>query len=207
MADIVAVGLRRAHWAVDIAYDGTSGLDLALQNDYDVIVLDRDLPGMHGDDVCAALLGASIRGRILMLTAATAVEDLVTGLGLGADDYLGKPFHFQELLARVAALLRRAQPAHLPVLTIGGVVIDTAARRVEIHGRRADLTPKEFAVLEILATAAGRVVPTEELLERAWDENADPFTNAVKVTVSRLRAKLGDALTIETVARSGYRIG
>lgn len=206
MADAVAVGLRRAHWAVDVAYDGQSGLELATLNEYDVLVLDRDLPVLHGDRVCADLVESGCRSRILMLTAATSTEDLVDGLGLGADDYLAKPFDLQVLTARVGALLRRSQPAHPPVLRAGRVVLDTAGRYASLDSSRLDLTPKEFAVLEVLMAAQGRAVTTEELLERAWDEHADPFTNAVKITVSRLRAKLGDAELIETVGRTGYRI-
>lgn len=206
MADVVAVGLRRAHWAVDVVYDGISGLEHAELNDYDVIVLDRDLPGLHGDQVCAALAASRRRTRVLMLTAASTTDDLVAGLGLGADDYLGKPFDFVELLARVGALLRRAQPPHPPVLRSGPIVLDTARRSIEIDGCEVALTPKEYGLLEVLIAADGRVVATEELLERVWDENADPFTNAVKITMSRLRSRLGDPTLIETVARSGYRM-
>jgi DNA-binding response OmpR family regulator len=206
MAEAVAVGLRRARMAVDIALDGSDGLAHALDNDYDVIVLDRDLPGVHGDDICANLVAAGCRGRVLMLTAAASSEDLVDGLGLGADDYLPKPFDFPVLVARIGALARRAQPAIPPLLRHGDLVVDTARR----HARRGDkpltLTPKEFGVLELLLAAQGRTVSAEELLERVWDENADPFTQTVKITISRLRAKLGDPPTIETVAKSGYRI-
>jgi DNA-binding response OmpR family regulator len=206
MAEAVAVGLRRARMAVDIALDGSEGLTHALDNDYDVIVLDRDLPGVHGDDICANLVAAGCRGRVLMLTAAASSEDLVDGLGLGADDYLPKPFDFPVLVARIGALARRAQPAIPPLLRHGDLVVDTARR----HARRGDkpltLTPKEFGVLELLLAAQGRTVSAEELLERVWDENADPFTQTVKITISRLRAKLGDPPTIETVAKSGYRI-
>lgn len=206
MAEVVAVGLRRARMSVDVANDGTVGLEQALLNDYDVIVLDRDLPGLHGDDVCAALVAQRRRSRVLMLTAAADTYDLVEGLGLGADDYLGKPFEFPELVARVGALYRRAQPAIPPTLTHGDLVVDLALRRAS-HGRRElDLTPKEFGVLQALLTAQGRTVSAEELLERVWDQNADPFTQAVKITVSRLRAKLGEPTPIETVAKSGYRI-
>ncbi|WP_433221204.1 response regulator transcription factor [Microtetraspora malaysiensis] len=205
-ARTVAVGLRRAQMAVDVALDGPGGLERALFNDYDVIVLDRDLPGMHGDDVCARLLAAGCRSRVLMLTAAATTEDLVDGLGLGADDYLTKPFDFPALVARIGALARRAHPAVPPVLRHGDLALDTARRRVSRGDRPLELTPKEFGVLELLLAAKGRVVSAEELLERVWDENADPFTNAVKITVSRLRTKLGDPPIIETVARRGYRI-
>jgi DNA-binding response OmpR family regulator len=207
MAETVAVGLRRAQMAVDVALDGPAGLDRALTNGYDVIVLDRDLPGMHGDQVCAELVAAGCRSRVLMLTAAAANEDLVDGLGLGADDYLPKPFDFPVLVARIGALARRAHPAVPPVLRRADLVVDTARRRAWRAGRPLELSPKEFGVLELLAAAGGRAVPAEELLERVWDEFADPFSTAVKITVSRLRAKLGDPPLIETVPKSGYRIG
>jgi DNA-binding response OmpR family regulator len=206
MAEAVAIGLRRERMAVDVAVDGPSGLDRALGNEYDVIVLDRDLPGIHGDQVCAQLVAARCRSRILMLTAAATDADLVDGLGLGADDYLPKPFAFAVLVARVGALARRAHPAVPPILQHGDLVVDTARRRAYVRGRALELTPKEFGVIEVLLAAGGRTVSAEELLERVWDEFADPFTNAVKITVSRLRAKLGDPSTIETVAKSGYRI-
>ncbi|HEY7047971.1 MAG TPA: response regulator transcription factor [Jatrophihabitantaceae bacterium] len=206
MAETVAIGLRRAHLAVDVAFDGSSGLERALLNDYDVIVLDRDLPGRPGDDVCAELIAAGCRSRMLMLTAAATMDDLVDGLGIGADDYLPKPFDFPVLVARIGALLRRAQPAIPPVLRRADLAVDTAQRRARRGDRALDLAPKEFGVLELLLAAQGRTVSAEELLERVWDEHADPFTNAVKITVSRLRAKLGDPPLIETVAKSGYRI-
>jgi DNA-binding response OmpR family regulator len=206
MAEAIAVGLRRANMAVDVALDGEAGLAAALANDYDVIVLDRDLPRMHGDEVCAELVNARCRSRVLMLTAAAAIDDLVNGLGLGADDYLPKPFDFPVLVARIRALFRRAQPAIPPVLRSGDLEVDTAQRRACRKGRTLDLAPKEFGVLELLLAAQGRAVSAEELLERVWDEAADPFTAAVKITVSRLRAKLGDPAVIETVAKSGYRI-
>jgi DNA-binding response OmpR family regulator len=207
MAETVAVGLRRARMAVDVALDGPSGLDRALTADYDVILLDRDLPGIHGDEVCARLVAARCRGRVLMLTAAASSEDLVDGLGLGADDYLPKPFDFPVLVARIGALARRAHPAVPPVLRRGDLVVDTARRGATRAGRPLDLSPKEFGVLELLLASGGRAISAEELLERVWDEFADPFTTAVKITVSRLRAKLGDPPLIETVAKSGYRIG
>ena len=206
MAETVAVGLRRRQMAVDVAFDGVSGLDRALVNDYDVIVLDRDLPGMHGDDVCAELIAARRRSRMLMLTAAASMDDLVDGLGIGADDYLPKPFDFPVLVARIGALLRRAQPAVPPVLCHGDVRLDTGQRQAWRGDRLLELAPKEFGVLELLLAAQGRIVAAEELLERVWDEHADPFTSAVKITVSRLRSKLGDPPLIETVAKSGYRI-
>jgi DNA-binding response OmpR family regulator len=192
--------------AVDVALDGRAGLARALANDYDVIVLDRDLPGIHGDEVCAELIDAGCRGRVLMLTAAATMDDLVDGLGRGADDYLPKPFDFPVLVARIGALFRRAQPAIPPILRHRDLELDTAQRRARRKGQQLDLSPKEFGVLELLLASQGRVVSAEELLERVWDEAADPFTNAVKITVSRLRAKLGDPPMIETVPRSGYRI-
>jgi DNA-binding response OmpR family regulator len=206
LAETVAAGLRQAQMAVDVAVDGQSGLTRALLNDYDVIVLDRDLPGLHGDEVCARLVEARHRGRVLMLTGASANEDLVDGLGLGADDYLPKPFAFAVLVARIVALARRAQPSIPPVLEHGDVVLDTATRRARRAGRDLELTPKEFGALELLLAAQGRVVSAEELLARVWDENADPFTGAVRITMSRLRAKLGDPPVIETLAKAGYRI-
>jgi DNA-binding response OmpR family regulator len=206
LADTVAAGLRRAGMAVDVALDGAGGLERARCNDYDVVVLDRDLPVVHGDDVCAELIAGGSRCRILMLTAAATTEDLVDGLGLGADDYLPKPFDFRALVARIGALARRAHPAVPPVLRHGDLVVDTARRRATRAERALELAPKEFGVLELLLAAHGRVVSAEELLERVWDEATDPFTNAVKITVSRLRAKLGDPPVIETVAKSGYRI-
>jgi DNA-binding response OmpR family regulator len=192
--------------AVDVAYDGTDGLEHALFTDYDVIVLDRDLPGRHGDEVCSELITAGGRSRVLMLTAAATIEDRVDGLRLGADDYLPKPFAFAELVARLRALLRRAQPSLAPVLTSGDLRLDTARRKATRGGQALDLGPKEFGVLELLLAAQGRVVSAEELLERVWDEMADPFTTAVKVTVSRLRRKLGEPRVIETLAQAGYRI-
>ena len=206
MAEAVATGLRRARMAVDVALEGPVGLERALVYDYDVIVLDRDLPGLHGDQVCAELIAAGRRSRVLMLTAAAAMQDQVDGLTLGADDYLPKPFDFPVLAARIGALMRRAQPAIPPVLRHGDLVVDTAKRRAFRAERLLDLTPKEFGVLELLLAAQGRTVSAEELLERVWDEFADPFTNAVKITISRLRRKLGDPSVIETIAQAGYRI-
>ena len=206
MAQIVAVGLRHAQMAVDVAFDGLAALDRAICNDYDVIVLDHDLPGMHGDTVCGELLAAGCRSRILMLTAASTTEDLVEGLNLGADDYLSKPFDFPALVARIGALARRAHPVVPPVLRHGDLVVDTARRIVKRGERRLELAPKEFCVLELLLASKGRAVSAEELLERVWDETADPFTKAVKITISRLRAKLGEPSVIDTVAKRGYRI-
>jgi DNA-binding response OmpR family regulator len=206
MAEAVAAGLRRSRMAVDVALDGSTGLLQALENDYDVIVLDRDLPGTHGDKVCAEIVAAGRRGRLLMLTAAGTSEDLVDGLRLGADDYLAKPFELPVLVARIGALARRAQPAVPPVLRRGDLVVDTARRLAYRADRPLALTPKEFGVLELLLSTRDRTVSAEELLERVWDENADPFTSAVKITISRLRAKLGRPELIQTVAKSGYRI-
>ncbi|MEU0835703.1 response regulator transcription factor [Streptomyces sp. NPDC056231] len=206
MAQTVAVGLRRAQMAVDVTFDGPGGLERALQSDYDVIVLDRDLPGMHGDEVCAELIAAGCRSRVLMLTAASTAENLVDGLSLGADDYLPKPFDFPVLVARIGALARRAHPAVPPVLRHGDLEVDTARRKARRGDRALELAPKEFGVLELLLASKGRAVSAEELLERVWDEAADPFTSAVKITISRLRAKLGNPAVIETVAKRGYRI-
>jgi DNA-binding response OmpR family regulator len=206
LAETVAVGLRHERMAVDIALDGEAGLARALVHDYDVIVLDRDLPAVHGDEVCARLVAIGGRTRVLMLTGAATNEDVIDGLGLGADDYLPKPFDFPVLVARVGALARRAHPSIPPVLESGDVVLDSAKRSVGRGGRPLALTPKEFGVLELLLAAQGRVVSAEELLARVWDENADPFTGAVKITISRLRGKLGEPPMIETVAGAGYRI-
>lgn len=205
LAEAIAAGLRMEGMAVDTAMDGDTGLERALVNDYDVIVLDRDLPGIHGDDVCGKLTG-TVRAGIIMLTAAGTIEDRVGGLGLGADDYLPKPFAFAELVARVRALARRSHPAVPPVLMAGGITLDPGRRLATRHGHALELGPKELAVLELLMAAAGRVVSAEELLERGWDEMADPFSTAVKVTVSRLRRKLGEPPVIETIAQAGYRI-
>ncbi len=206
LAGAVALGLRRAQIAVDVAHDGKAGLEKALVVSYDVVVLDRDLPAVHGDEVCRRLVAAGSRSRVLMLTAAGTIDDRVGGLGLGADDYLPKPFAFAELLARVQALFRRAQPAIPPLLSHGDLLLDTSRREASRDGRRLELGPKEFGVLEILLAAQGRVVSTEELLFRVWDEEADLFTTAVKVTISRLRRKLGEPPLIETIAQAGYRI-
>jgi DNA-binding response OmpR family regulator len=206
LAETVAAGLRREGFAVDLAGDGPSALECTSTSHYEVVVLDRNMPGMHGDDVCRTLIGQRYPARILMLTAASTIEDRVEGLTCGADDYLPKPFAFAELVARVRALVRRSQPAIAPVLTHAGVQLDPNRRVVVRGARRLDLSPKEFAVLEVLLAADGRAVSAEELLERAWDQSADPFTNTVKVTVSRLRRKLGDPPLIDTVPQAGYRL-
>jgi DNA-binding response OmpR family regulator len=206
LATTVATVLRREGMAVDVVFDGNDALAHAAGTGYDVIVLDRNLPGVHGDDVCRALVADGCDSRILMLTAATTIEDRVDGLGIGADDYLPKPFDFAELVARIRALARRSRPALPPILVHGDLTLDSAHRRVTRAGHPLTLSPKEFAVLELLLGARGAVVSSEELLERVWDEAADPFSTAVKTTISRLRAKLGDPPVIETVAKSGYRI-
>ncbi|WP_327353118.1 response regulator transcription factor [Streptomyces sp. NBC_01304] len=206
LAETVAGGLRREGMAVDVVLDGATALERAEINAYDVVVLDRDLPGLHGDRVCRALVAAGSRARVLMLTASGTVADRVAGLRIGADDYLPKPFAFTELVARIRALGRRAQPALPPVLVRGELRLDPARRTASRAGRRLTLTPKEFAVLELLLAAQGAVVSAEQLLERAWDDAADPFSQTVKVTVSRLRRKLGEPPLIETVERAGYRL-
>jgi DNA-binding response OmpR family regulator len=205
LADDIAEGLRDQGIAADVAYDGASGIERALMNRYDVVVLDRDLPRVHGDAVCAALVGAPSEARILMLTAAATVSDRVDGLNLGADDYLIKPFAFAELVARVHALARRS-PATAPLVVKEGLVFDRARRRVSRDGRPLSLTRKEMGVLEVLLVAEGGVVSAEELLERVWDEHADPFSHTVTVTIARLRRKLGEPDPIETVVGSGYRL-
>jgi DNA-binding response OmpR family regulator len=206
LAATVAVGLRREGMAVDLAFDGEEALVRTRRADYDVVVLDRDLPRLHGDDVCRSLVGRGSRTRVLMLTASAATEDLVDGLSLGADDYLAKPFVFAELVARIRALGRRSQPALRPVLEHGDIRVDSSQRVASRAGRRLDLSPKELAVLELLVAAQGAPLGTDELLERAWDAYADPYSNVVKVTMSRLRRKLGDPPAIETVPHAGYRL-
>lgn len=192
--------------AVDVAYDGTAGHEMAHVTRYDVVVLDRDLPGIHGDEICASLVASGTLTRVLMLTASGSVAERVEGLRLGADDYLPKPFAFEELVARIQALGRRATPPAPPVLTAGDIVVDQA-RRVASRGQRVlDLTRKEFGLLEELLKARGAVVSSEELLERVWDANADPFTTTVRVTMMTLRKKLGEPQVIETVVGVGYRI-
>ena len=205
VAQAIAVGLRDRGVAVDVAGDGAAGLDKAVLWSYDVIVLDRDLPVVHGDEVCARLAGRAGGARILMLTAAGEPGDRVGGLDLGADDYLAKPFHFPELVARVGALSRRA-PSAAPVLRRGELALDRPRRVASRNGRLVPLTRKELGVLEVLMSAGGAVISAEQLLERVWDEYADPFTNTVAVTVMRLRRKLGEPPLIETVTGCGYRL-
>jgi DNA-binding response OmpR family regulator len=207
LADAIARGLRAEGMAVDVAYDGVEGHQKAMLTRYDVVVLDRDLPEMHGDDVLSEIVAASDTTRVLMLTASAGVEDRVDGLSLGADDYLTKPFAFPELVARIRALGRRSSPAAPPVLRAGDLELDPAKRTVTRSGRPLELTRKEFGVLEVLLAAGGSVVSSEELLERVWDENADPFTTTVRVTMMTLRRKLGEPGIIETVVGSGYRVG
>ncbi|MFC7479086.1 response regulator transcription factor [Luedemannella flava] len=206
LADLVAEGLREHAMAVDVAYDGAAALERLAVNDYDVLVLDRDLPAVHGDDICRELAQQSQPLRILMLTASAGIGDRVAGLNMGADDYLAKPFAFDELVARIRALGRRSLPPLPPVLERAGITMDTASRQVYRDGREVPLSRKEYAVLEVLMQARGTIISTEQLLERAWDEHVDPFTTVVKVTMSKLRAKLGDPPIIVTVPGSGYRL-
>jgi DNA-binding response OmpR family regulator len=207
LADTIADGLRRLSMAVDVCYDGQAALDLVSTHRYDVAVLDRDMPVRTGDEVCREIAASDDNVRVLMLTAASGIRDRVDGLSIGADDYLTKPFAFAELVARVQALSRRSRPALKPVLERGGVVLDPARHFASRDGRVLDLTPKEFAVLEVMLRADGDIVSAEDLLEQAWDEHADPFTNAVRVAVMTLRKKLGDPPIIETVPKAGYRLG
>ncbi|MFI7649306.1 response regulator transcription factor [Micromonospora sp. NPDC049460] len=206
LAESIAEWLRREAFAVDVAYDGDAALERLGVNDYDVVVLDRDLPLVHGDEVCRAIVDGGGETRVLMLTAAAAVRERVAGLALGADDYLTKPFALVELSARVHALSRRARPAAPPTLARAGIVVDPGRREVHRDGRYVPLSRKEFAVLVELLRGDGSVVSAEELLERAWDEHIDPFTNVVRVTVMKLRRKLGDPPVVETVPGVGYRI-
>jgi DNA-binding response OmpR family regulator len=206
LADSVGRVLRREGMAVDVAYDGGHALERTALVEYDVVVLDRDIPGVHGDDVCRSLVTRALPTRVLMLTASGTIADRVEGLNLGADDYLPKPFAYAELVARIRALGRRSQPALPPVLVRGDLSLDPAMRIATRGGVRLALTTKEFAVLEHLLAAQSRVVSAEELLERVWDEAADPFTTTVKATINRLRSKLGGPPLIETVPRGGYRI-
>ena len=207
LADTIAEGLRRRSMAVDVCYDGDVALERVAVNRYDVVILDRDLPRVHGDEVCRQVVAAGGETRVLMLTAAAGIRDRVDGLDLGADDYLIKPFAFAELVARVRSLGRRARPALPPVLERSGITLDLPRHRAFRDGLILPLSPKEFAVLEVLMRAEGAVVSAEELLEKAWDENADPFTNAVRVAVMTLRRKLGGPPVVETVPGAGYRIG
>ncbi|MFF4544625.1 response regulator transcription factor [Streptomyces sp. NPDC001435] len=206
LADSVARVLRREGMAVDVVYDGMDALEHTSLIDYDVVILDRDLPKVHGDEVCSALVRQPQHARVLMLTASSTIADRVEGLSIGADDYLPKPFAYAELVARIRAIARRPHTALPTVLVRGELRLDPAQRIATRAGGRLPLNPKEFAVLEYLLGADGRVVSAEELLERVWDEAADPFTTTVKATINRLRSKLGDPPLIETVPRGGYRI-
>jgi DNA-binding response OmpR family regulator len=207
LAETLATVLRREGMAVDVAFDGREALDRIALTAYDVIVLDRDLPGVHGDEVCRSVVANRTPSSVLMLTASGAVAERVQGLGIGADDYLTKPFHLAELVARIRALSRRSRAVRPPTLIHADLELDSARRTVTRAGRSLALSPKEFAVLELLLGAAGDVVSTEQILEHAWDDATDPFTNAVRMTISRLRAKLGDPPLIATVTPVGYRIG
>jgi DNA-binding response OmpR family regulator len=206
LADAIAEGLRREAMAVDVVYDGDDASERLTVNDYDVVVLDRDLPGISGDELCRSLVRANSLTRVLMLTAAAAVSQRVAGLSLGADDYLGKPFDFTELVARVRALGRRSREPLSPVLSRSGIQLDPDRREVLRDSRYIRLSRKEFAVLEELLRATGGVVTTEKLLEKAWDEHVNPFTNVVRVTMVSLRRKLGDPPVVETVHGVGYRV-
>ncbi len=206
LAEAVARGLRREGMAVDVALGGDEGHEKATVTRYDVVVLDRDLPGMSGDELCREIVASGQLTRVLMLTASGSVADRVEGLSLGADDYLAKPFAFDELVARVRALARRSTPVTPPVLRAGDLELDPARRTVTRSGEPVELTLKEIGVLEVLLAASGSVVSSEELLERVWDEHADPFTTTVRVTVMTLRKKLGEPGIIDTVVGSGYRV-
>ncbi|HXC80322.1 MAG TPA: response regulator transcription factor [Trebonia sp.] len=207
LARAIATGLRREGMAVDVALNGADALESLSVTRYDVVVLDRDLPGTHGDEVCRRIVSEGSGSRVLMLTAASTVADRVDGLGLGADDYLPKPFDFAELVARIRALARRSVAMVPPVLESGELTVDPGRRVAFRSGRRLELSPKEFGVLECLLAADGRIVSAEELLERVWDSEADPFTTAVKTTIRRLRLKLGDPPLVHTVREGGYRVG
>ncbi|HEY8301656.1 MAG TPA: response regulator transcription factor [Jatrophihabitans sp.] len=207
LADTVAEGLRKLAMAVDVCYDGEAAVERLGVNRYDVAVLDRDMPGRTGDEVCRWMVDSALGTRILILTAASGIRDRVDGLGLGADDYLTKPFAFAELAARIQTLARRPPAAFSPVLDHSGVVLDIPRHRAFRDDRLLELTPKEFAVLSVLMHSAGQIVTAEDLLEQAWDEHADPFTNAVRVAVMTLRRKLGDPPIVHTLPRVGYRFG
>jgi DNA-binding response OmpR family regulator len=206
LADDIAEGLRDQGMAVDVAYDGLDAAVKINTNRYDVAVLDRDLPGMHGDALCRLIAGGEEPAMVLMLTASDTPHDRVSGLGIGADDYLGKPFHFPELVLRVRSLARRRPTAPAAVLRAGGIELDQLARTATRDGQPLELSVKELGVLEALMRAHPNVLSAERLLEQVWDENADPFTKTVQVTIGRLRRKLGEPQPIQTIPGSGYRI-
>ncbi|MYY13704.1 response regulator [Streptomyces sp. SID4919] len=207
MARVLAIGLRREAMAVDVVHDGARALEQLTVHDYDAVVLDRDLPGVHGDEVCRRIVALRLNCRVLMLTAASRLGDKVEGLGLGADDYLAKPFDFPELVARLRALYRRSPMAHSPVLTFADVRLDTHRRQVSRAGTGVRLAPKELAVLELLMRADGGVLSAEYLLDKAWDVHTDPFTNAVRLVVHTLRRKLGEPRLVHTAIGAGYYLG
>lgn len=207
LAEAIRVGLRRASVAADVAHDGTYALDVISGGEYDTVVLDRDIPGVHGDEVCAYIAAKHHEIRVLMLTAARAIDQRVSGFELGADDYLVKPFEFPELVARLRALDRRNQPARPTIFDAHGVRLDPFRREVYRNDRLVKLSPKEFAVLHFLMCADGGVLSAEHLLEKAWDANADPFTNSIRVTISNLRKRLGEPWVIKTVPGAGYMFG
>jgi DNA-binding response OmpR family regulator len=206
LADLLAEGLHEDGFAVDVAYDGITAADKAQTNTYDVIVLDRDLPGIHGDLLCQMITSGEDPAMVLMLTAAGSPDERVSGLGLGADDYLAKPFHYPELVLRIRALARRRHTVRAPVLRAAGIELDSLKRTVTRNGRHLDLSVKEFGLLEALMRASPAVLSAEDLLEQVWDEHADPFTNTVVATMSRLRRKLGAPPVIENTPSVGYRI-
>ena len=206
LAEIVVEGLRDEGMAVDIAHDGLEAATKLNRNTYEVVVLDRDLPGLHGDTLCRMITAGEGPTMVLMLTASGYPVERVSGLSLGADDYLAKPFHFPELVLRIRALARRQPTAHARILRAAGIELDPLHHNATRDGRRLDLSVKEFAVLEALMRAEHAVISAEDLLQQVWDENADPFTKTVQVTISRLRRKLGDPTVIETIPTVGYRI-
>jgi len=206
LAEAIQTALRREAIAADVVHDGDDALAMTGVNEYDVVILDRDVPGTHGDEVCRVLAARDRSPRVLMLTAARRLDDKVSGFEIGADDYLAKPFEFPELFARLRALHRRTGSAHPPVLEVGTVVLDPFRREVYRDGRLVRLSRKEFAVLEVLMRARGGVISAETLLAKAWDENTDPFTNSPRVTISALRRKLGEPWVIATVPGVGYRV-
>jgi len=206
MADVIARGLRREGMAVDIASDGEAGWFKVSVYDYDVVILDRDLPLLHGDDLCLRMRNEGLTTRVLMLTATSGPREVAHGLGVGADDYLAKPFDFLELTARVRALARRPEPTLSPILEVAGIRLDTGNRMVTRDGRHIHLARKEIGVLEVLLSVNGRVVGAEELLDRAWDEDVDPSTTAVRTSIKKLRQHLGEPNPIETIVGAGYRI-